>query len=525
MKRVISLAIFLSFVFMFVSCDNDNKNSGGESSVSDSDSIDAAQDEDDESDVDAKITSTGDFIISNVAVSRNPNSEISCIVTWKTDTPSDSVVEFGTESEGIKYRIKKSVSVTEHRVAVIGMSDDSDHLLKVISNDGDKKSESSIFKFRTGKLPEFLPLPEITVNKKDKINPGWTLMTVNAGKVAPLPKGGEMDPEFTSTAVMYNNDGKVMWYRVHGLNFLPDTTFTPDGNILVATMQYITDEEEPSAVEFDLEGNAVWRGPDQPMNVLLDGRYHHYYEKLENGNYFSVKHFIKNFETDNSVEVKVIGDLLVEMDDKHNVVWEWNVFDHIEPENVEDFIQYGYYDWTHSNSAVHTEYFVYLNARHLNTVLKIEKSTGQIVWQLGVDKDFAADPDSENPWQLLPHGLELLENGNFIFYDNGTESIRAFTRALEIEVDEENMEAKIVWEYDGGESDKWQTESLGDADRLENGNTLISAGTWDVETNTRVFEVTKEGEKVWEADFKPRGEFGVSMYSSEKIPALVETIE
>lgn len=44
----------------------------------------------------------------------------------------------------------------------------------------------------------------------------------------------------------------------------------------------------------------------------------------------------------------------------------------------------------------------------------------------------------------------------------------------------------------------WEAPFWGDADRLENGNVLVTAGTRGPGRETRLFEVTREGDVVWE---------------------------
>ena len=64
----------------------------------------------------------------------------------------------------------------------------------------------------------------------------------------------------------------------------------------------------------------------------------------------------------------------------------------------------------------------------------------------------------------------------------------------------------------------WFTSHWGDADRLPNGNTLITAGTFD--DASRVFEVTADGQVVWEIVLPNNG-----VYRAQRLsPPLVERI-
>ena len=72
------------------------------------------------------------------------------------------------------------------------------------------------------------------------------------------------------------------------------------------------------------------------------------------------------------------------------------------------------------------------------------------------------------------HSFEKLNNGNFIMYDNGNFDNPELTRALEISINDIDLSYNIEWEY--YLSSDLFTYKWGDADRLINGNTLITAG-------------------------------------------------
>jgi len=103
------------------------------------------------------------------------------------------------------------------------------------------------------------------------------------------------------------------------------------------------------------------------------------------------------------------------------------------------------------------------------------------------------------------------------------------SRAVEYDIDEGTMTATLAWEFPGTFNvdpwyrDNWYTTYFGDADRLANGNVLITASSVSSTAgDARVFEVTKaEGEVVWEMQFPA----GIGVYRSDRItPPLVYAI-
>lgn len=118
--------------------------------------------------------------------------------------------------------------------------------------------------------------------------------------------------------------------------------------------------------------------------------------------------------------------------------------------------------------------------RNLDTIAVIDPTRSAIRWHWGA---------GEIEW---PHHPTLLDNGNILLFDNGSE--RGWSRVIEIEPES----GDIVWEYVGTPRESFFSSSRGSAQRLPNGNTLITDSMAG-----RVLEVAPDGETVWEF-FEPR---------------------
>jgi parallel beta-helix repeat protein len=80
-------------------------------------------------------------------------SDISAVITWITDEPSDSLVKFNTSSGSYKYNQSDSSLVTFHRIVLTGMSPNTTYYYVVNSTDINKNSnESAEYTFTTGEL-------------------------------------------------------------------------------------------------------------------------------------------------------------------------------------------------------------------------------------------------------------------------------------------------------------------------------------------------------------------------------------
>jgi len=113
--------------------------------------------------------------------------------------------------------------------------------------------------------------------------------------------------------------------------------------------------------------------------------------------------------------------------------------------------------------------------RNPGLLLILDRDTLDVVWSWG-----PGDLDG-------PHMPTLLANGHLLVYDNGTD--RDHSRIVEL--DPTTLE--IAWEYRGDPPATFHSKWRGSNERLPNGNTLICESD-----RGRVFEVTPEGETVWE---------------------------
>jgi hypothetical protein len=177
------------------------------------------------------------------------------------------------------------------------------------------------------------------------------------------------------------------------------------------------------------------------------------------------------------------------------------------------------YDWFHINSATYVgpnAWFdagdtrfapenVIISSRQSSVIAIIDRS-GAVVWQIG--PDFDRTPEERQIRQIIgqhhahfiPVGLPGA--GNVMIFDNGGSSgygtpspialngtgiyARATSRVVEINP----VTLELVWSYNGP---NFFATNISGAQRLPNGNTLVTEGP-----GGRLFEVTAEGEIVWE---------------------------
>jgi hypothetical protein len=179
---------------------------------------------------------------------------------------------------------------------------------------------------------------------------------------------------------------------------------------------------------------------------------------------------------------KMYSDYLAELTPAGTTVWEWRTLEHLDP--VSDGIteiQAPRTLWAQGNSVEELPNGdILASFRPTSTVIRIARETGKIVWQLGP------------PTVAGQHAPTLLGNGNVLIFDNGVHRLddsMPYSRIIEVNP----ATNEIVWKYQDQPAWNFFSPRMGNAQRLPNGNTLITEASFG-----RLFEVTKGGEIVWE---------------------------
>jgi len=439
---------------------------------------------------------TTDAGIDDVRVAENPNNVLSCFVRWTTDEPATSRVEFG-EGE-LRYHLGHDALVTEHEVFVFGLHADTTIHLRVLSTSASGQTfASDDLTFTTGTPPFPVANTEVTTADPARMQPGWTLtnfaINLTVSRVV---------------AVMLDQDARVVWYYDLGDaegRADVEVSWLDDGTILIGGA--VPPFEHP--VLIDLTGEVLWEGPEQGEGVVVNTEgMHHTFQRLPSGDFVTL-YF-------DFVDGSIV-DRIEQFDADLETTWSWSTADH---EDVlgEAYPGGNYVIVDESDDAV------YFNARMSHRLYKIDRATGDVIWTLGNGSDFEPVPAVPETWFIGSHAPSLLPDGHLLLYDNGAQGYRDYSRVVEYALDEQAMTAELVWEYPGQlADDEWFNHVWGDADRLANGNTLITAGSMLPEdSQSRIFEVTPGGDKVWQVLLS--GETALDLggsYMSQRIPVLV----
>jgi hypothetical protein len=198
----------------------------------------------------------------------------------------------------------------------------------------------------------------------------------------------------------------------------------------------------------------------------------------------------------------VVGDVLRVLEADGTIRDVWNVWDHPEQIPLEDHGEdtFGFYpqgwDWTHANGFDHDtaagRWLVTM--RNVNTVLEVDETGAQTM-------SFGAYGD----WTLVgldvadikwPHNSNYTEDGTILtFISPGGDA--GHSKVVELVRDDAAKTLTVLWEVDcqaSGGDQKCLSRVEGAAERLSNGNTLVSWGAVGL-----LQEIAADKAVVWEA--------------------------
>ncbi|MBF6327072.1 aryl-sulfate sulfotransferase [Nocardia transvalensis] len=177
----------------------------------------------------------------------------------------------------------------------------------------------------------------------------------------------------------------------------------------------------------------------------------------------------------------VWADVIREVAADGTPLWEWRAFEQLDPAEFGLQPHYWREHWPLINS-VHPldEHTVVASLRSVSAVITIDRRTGR--YTTLADRTTVAQQHHATP----------VGDGKILIFDNGTfrtgESV-PYSRVIEIDA----RTGELVWTYQDSPREAFFTPFMGAAQRLPNGNTLITEAAFG-----RIFEVTPTLRTCWE---------------------------
>ena len=202
-------------------------------------------------------------------------------------------------------------------------------------------------------------------------------------------------------------------------------------------------------------------------------------------------------------------------------------------------------DWAHANAVTHDprDDSLVVSVRHQDTVFKFYRATGQLAWILAPHENWAPEfqPYLLQPvgapfeWSWHQHAPMYTAAGTIVLFDNSIHRASPFdgttplapvdtwSRAVEYEIDETNMEVRQVWEYGDNIAEQLTTTFQGDADWMattDNTLTTFSAVTRIDGVFVGDLGLGTPSREVFDLQIHDLDGGRTTTYRSERIPSL-----
>jgi len=266
-----------------------------------------------------------------------------------------------------------------------------------------------------------------------------------------------------------------------------------DGNLVILGRGYL--------IKTNWSGETIWEAPKRV--------YHHGFTQRLDGTIVAMAQKHRVVQYDNR-EISMLDDEILEISSSGEILRSFSILDLLGPEMIpEPLLQRSAdssdfapgtgrdpvlegtlavdnnFDVFHLNSVeiiprdigVANAGDLLICLRTLNLILIVSLDPYEIVWLW----------DEGRTTLDRPHAPHLLDNGNILIFDNGWK--RGYSRLVELDPRQE----VIVWQYVANPPKSFYTRRGGMVQVLPNGNLLVTQSDAG-----RVFEITREGEIVWD---------------------------
>jgi hypothetical protein len=401
------------------------------------------------------------------AITSQEDTALQFTVTWVSDV--ELATTLTADCGELVVELTESAPRTDHRAEVLGLWDGATCEVVISGEDADGEPFQTDPKTYTAAVHPDLPTLEI-LEHAGGLAPGWTLLTM-AREGASSPGG----------AAVIDDEGRFRWFH-------PRWQGSPAPGFDARTVpladpaaQGILDGADTAVL---IGGFGAGFGPAMvswTQETIWEGALDMHHEIAPFGGDALV---YLGYDTCEGYETNALYSLDLVSGAKD---FTWRSCDHLAPQGLASE------DWDHLNSfdvlgADGTGDLV-MTARNMDLLVYVERETGAVAWTAG---ELGTIPVTGEDVFLGPHAVQSLGDDHFLFLDNGEPGVRESTRVVELAVDPVAGTAEVVWSWDTG----MFAPILGDANRLENGNTLVVIGTADI-SDSHLFEVSAAGELLW----------------------------
>lgn len=360
---------------------------------------------------------------------------------------------------------------------------------------------------KSGKKTTYSELHHFATSFSTKIDTAKTKLTVTKS----CEKYKKAYVFVDESEALYDMDGHAVW-------FLPEQFEGVKGNIRdlkLTSRGTITFLAVSTAYEIDMDGNILWKAPD---NGIVSGAktesYHHEFTRLSNGNYMVLGNEQSNvpmYNADKTLKLDANGKPMVvplmfgtviEYNKKGDVVWSWksskyskesdlvNYFGAAAGNNIQDLHENAFF-FDEKDKAV------YVSFKNIDRIVKIKYPEGNVIGTYG---QIYSEGKQTSGSKLFcgQHACKYSQLGCLFLFNNNGCGVGSAPKIKQFrEMNDANHSLEKLWEYDCpvDVNEKKEFTTGGNVVELPGGDLFVCMGG----TYSKLFIVGMDKKVLWSA--------------------------
>ena len=362
--------------------------------------------------------------ITEINIGEHNHNEMKVQIDVKTASAAQAYVEYWADSLGDSKKNVSATSITglSHSLVICNIIPQTNYSFDVVTIAAGVKTTSKKYPFKSRALPVWL---------QDQ----FKYSCANLNVLPAVFKDGLMlmnKRETPGVAYLVDYKGQLKWYHtVDGTGFKV-LHFTSDTSII----SILGKNDEPTSYGSEI------------LEINLLGDTLLYIKKNQGDLKYSIHHEIlkknKNELVTLYVDSRVVdltaiggnkkdtvnGDGILILDRNGKKLWQWSVFDVMDPLADKDLLKTKK-DWMHANSLNFDKDSNYIISFYNNgQIWKVDAHTGKTVWKFGKGGTFAMPAECDF---TQSHAVHINKYGSLMFFDNGVEKKQSEVFAVKLD--------------------------------------------------------------------------------------------
>lgn len=352
--------------------------------------------------------SEGKCEIGLIEIKSNPDNALKINLNVTTSEGTDAYIRYWKyidkeEKDSVIFYSPISKNSNQHKLTLVDLNLDTKYFFNVIAQKKQQRKFSKKYHFKTiTKIP-------------------WVPYFRNIDSLANVNFEGYL--HFHSRQVpgylfMINGTGELVSYQRNEQNFKVSKWTKNETMLGILSSDTLHFTSGNKIIEYDKYGNVLFEAETGKNDI--DKTFHHEVDLDNKGNIFTLVYNERIFDLSSAGGIKrdtVKGDGILVLNHKGEKVWEWSVFDVMNPLEDKKILKTKN-DWLHANSLFQDKQGNYIiSFRNISQLWKINGKTGKRIWKLGgEDSEFEMLDEAVFSGQ---HNVRLNENNELVLLDNG----------------------------------------------------------------------------------------------------------